>query len=99
MNKNILGAPFEQELVDKEKVLQMQMHRAEENRTEEYDESNGRKLKNIEFIPIEFDYKNYKTGERQVNQALERGYAVIDNFKTESGVVMVMGLYRSRHNE
>ena len=45
-----------------------------------------------------FDYKNYKTGESQVNQALESGYAVIDNFKTESGVVMVMGFYSTSNN-
>ena len=89
MNKNILGAPFELELLNK--------HREEQNREEEYDENTHRKLKNIKFIPIEFDYKNYKTGESKVNQALESGYAVIDNFKTESGVVMVMGLYRSNN--
>ena len=34
--------------------------------------------------------------EGQVNEALGCGYAVIDSFKTESGLVMVMGLYRSR---
>ena len=85
MNKNILGAPFNLELLNK--------HKEEENE-EEYSKNNN-KLTNIKFIPIEFDYANYKTGESQVNDALNHGYAVIDNFKTESGVVMVMGLYRS----
>ena len=60
---------------------------------EEYSEKNN-KLANIKFVPIEFDYENYKTGENQVNDALGHGYIVIDNFKTESGLVMVMGLYR-----
>ena len=64
-------------------------------REEEYSENNN-KLANIKFVPIEFDYENYKTGEGQVNEALGCGYAVIDSFKTESGLVMVMGLYRSR---
>ena len=56
---------------------------------------NSNKLENIKFVPIEFDYDNYKTGECQVNEALGCGYAVIDSFKTESGLVMVMGLYRN----
>ena len=64
-------------------------------REEEYSENNN-KLANIKFVPIEFDYENYKAGESQVNDALGHGYVVIDNFKTESGLVMVMGLYRSR---
>ena len=62
---------------------------------EEYSKNNN-KLANIKFVPIEFDYENYKAGESQVNDALGHGYVVIDNFKTESGLVMVMGLYRSR---
>ena len=65
------------------------------SREEEYSQNNN-KLANIKFVPIEFDYENYKTGEGQVNEALGCGYAVIDSFKTESGLVMVMGLYRSR---
>ena len=68
---------------------------AQSNNREDDTESNN-KLANIKFVPIEFDYENYKTGEGQVNEALGCGYAVIDSFKTESGLVMVMGLYRSR---
>ena len=66
------------------------------SREEEEYSKNNNKLANIKFVPIEFDYENYKAGESQVNDALGHGYVVIDNFKTESGVVMVMGLYRSR---
>ena len=68
---------------------------AQSNNRED-DTENNNKLANIKFVPIEFDYENYKTGEGQVNEALGCGYAVIDSFKTESGLVMVMGLYRSR---
>ena len=68
---------------------------AQSNNREDDTESNN-KLANIKFVPIEFDYENYKAGESQVNDALGHGYVVIDNFKTESGLVMVMGLYRSR---
>ena len=66
------------------------------SREEEEYSKNNNKLENIKFVPIEFDYENYKAGESQVNDALGHGYVVIDNFKTESGLVMVMGLYRSR---
>ena len=66
---------------------------AQSNNRED-DTENNNKLANIKFVPIEFDYENYKTGENQVNDALGHGYIVIDNFKTESGLVMVMGLYR-----
>ena len=77
---------------------------AEQGITSEYSDKKGNresktdheKLTSIKFVPIEFDYENYKTGEGQVNEALGCGYAVIDSFKTESGLVMVMGLYRSR---
>ena len=66
---------------------------AQSNNREDDTESNN-KLANIKFVPIEFDYENYKTAENQVNDALGHGYIVIDNFKPESGLVMVMGLYR-----
>ena len=66
------------------------------SREEEEYSKNNNKLANIKFVPIEFDYENYKAGESQVNDALGHGYVVIDNFKTESGLVMVMGLYRNR---
>ena len=67
---------------------------AQSNNRED-DAENNKKLANIKFVPIEFDYENYKIGESNVNQALGNGFTVIDSFKTESGVVMVMGLYGS----
>ena len=52
-----------------------------------------RKLSSIRFVPVEFTYANYKSGEDEVNNTLGRGYVVIDSYKTESGLVMIMGLY------
>ena len=74
---------------------------AEQGTTSDYTDKKGNreskmdheKLTTIKFVAIEFDYDKYKNGESQVNEALGRGYVVIDNFKTESGLVMVMGLY------
>ncbi len=91
MNKNILGVPFEEELVDQEKICSRV-----ENRKKESGERDDKKLKNVKFVPIEFDYGKYEIGESRVNQALEHGYSVVDSFKTESGLVMVMGLYGSK---
>jgi len=53
------------------------------------------KLASIRFVPVEFNYDSYKNGENAVNDTLGRGYVVIESYKTESGLVMVMGLYRS----
>ena len=54
-----------------------------------------KKLAIIKFVPVEFNYDNFKSGENEVNDTLGRGYVVIDSYKTESGLVIVMGLYRS----
>ena len=54
-----------------------------------------KKLAIIKFVPVEFNYDNFKSGENEVNDTLGRGYVMIDSYKTESGLVMVMGLYRS----
>ena len=53
-----------------------------------------RKIANVKYIAVEFDYKQYKNGEKEVNDAISHGYEVIENYKTESGIVVVLGLYR-----
>ena len=53
-----------------------------------------RKLANVKYIAVEFDYKQYKDCEKEVNDAISNGYEVIENYKTESGIVVVLGLYR-----
>ena len=56
-----------------------------------------KKLRKIKLIPIEFRYQKYKKGENQVNEALDKGYSYIDDFRTESGLVVVMGSYDSKN--
>tara|TARA_B100000029_G_scaffold202386_1_gene200647 strand:+ start:378 stop:623 length:246 start_codon:yes stop_codon:yes gene_type:complete len=64
-------------------------------RQEQTERVPDKKLAIIKFVPVEFNYDNFKSGENEVNDTLGRGYVVIDSYKTESGLVMVMGLYRS----
>ena len=77
-----------------EEIIQRQpiQPRRQEQETERVPD---RKLAIIRFVPVEFNYDNFKSGENEVNDTLGRGYVVIDSYKTESGLVMVMGLYRS----
>jgi hypothetical protein len=51
------------------------------------------KLKKIKFVGVEFDYGKYHDGEDSVNDALGKGYVVIDQQPTNSGIVIIMGLY------
>ena len=53
-----------------------------------------RKIANVKYIAVEFDYKQYKDGEKEVNDAIAHGYEVIENYKTESGIVVVLATYR-----
>ena len=64
-------------------------------RQEQTERVPDKKLAIIKFVPVEFNYDNFKSGENEVNDTLAKGYVVIDNYKTESGLVIVMGLYRS----
>ena len=77
-----------------EEIIQRQpIHpRRQEQETERVPD---RKLAIIRFVPVEFNYDQFKSGENEVNDTLAKGYVMIDNYKTESGLVIVMGLYRS----
>ena len=77
-----------------EEIIQRQpiQPRRQEQETERVPD---KKLAIIRFVPVEFNYDNFKSGENEVNDTLAKGYVVIDNYKTESGLVIVMGLYRS----
>ena len=77
-----------------EEIIQRQpvQPRRQEQETEKVPD---RKLANIRFVPVEFNYDQFKSGENEVNDTLAKGYVVIDNYKTESGLVIVMGLYSS----
>ena len=76
-----------------EEIIQRQP--VQPRRQEHTERVPDKKLAIIKFVPVEFNYDNFKSGENEVNDTLGRGYVVIDSYKTESGLVMVMGLYRS----
>ena len=77
-----------------EEIIQRQpvQPRRQEQETEKVPD---KKLAIIRFVPVEFNYDQFKSGENEVNDTLAKGYVMIDNYKTESGLVIVMGLYRS----
>ena len=76
-----------------EEIIQRQP--VQPRRQEQTERVPDKKLAIIRFVPVEFNYDQFKSGENEVNDTLGRGYVVIDSYKTESGLVMVMGLYRS----
>ena len=76
-----------------EEIIQRQP--VQPRRQEQTERVPDKKLAIIKFVPVEFNYDNFKSGENEVNDTLAKGYVVIDNYKTESGLVIVMGLYRS----
>ena len=57
------------------------------------DSDRRKKLKKIKFIGVEFDYNKYHDGEEIINDALGKGYVVVDQHPTSSGIVVMMGLF------
>ena len=53
-----------------------------------------KKLVHIKYVAVEFAYDHFKNGEDAVNDAIGHGYQVMETYKTESGIVVVLGLYR-----
>ena len=53
-----------------------------------------KKLTNVKYVAVEFAYDHFKNGEDAVNDAIGHGYQVMETYKTESGIVVVLGLYR-----
>ena len=53
-----------------------------------------KKLANVKYVAVEFAYDHFKNGEDAVNDAIAGGYQVMETYKTESGIVVVLGLYR-----
>ena len=53
-----------------------------------------RKLANVKYIAVEFAYDHFKNGENEVNDAIGHGYEVLESWKTDSGIVVVLGRYR-----
>jgi len=53
-----------------------------------------KKLANVKYVAVEFAYDHFKNGEDAVNDAIGNGYQVMETYKTESGIVVVLGLNR-----
>ena len=53
-----------------------------------------KKLANVKYVAVEFAYDHFKNGEDAVNDAIGHGYQVMETYKTEAGIVVVLGLYR-----
>ena len=53
-----------------------------------------KKLAHVKYVAVEFAYKHFKNGEDAVNHAINHGYEVMETYKTESGIVVVLGRYR-----
>ena len=74
-------------LDEKDKIIKEQKEEIERLT----DDSAKEKLHVIRFVAIEFDRKRYKAGEDELNAYLEKGFKVIKDFQTASGLVMVLG--------
>ena len=53
-----------------------------------------KKLSHVKYVAVEFTYDHFRNGENTVNDALGHGYEVMESYKTESGIVVVLGRYR-----
>ena len=53
-----------------------------------------KKLANVKYVAVEFAYDHFKNGENEVNDAIGHGYEVLESWKTDSGIVVVLGRYR-----
>ena len=66
------------------------------NRVQQISEQQNmqKKLVHVKYVAVEFAYDHFKNGENEVNNALEHGYEVMETHKSDSGIVVVLGLYR-----
>ena len=53
-------------------------------------------LKSIKFIGVEFDPDTYQRGESEINSYLDKGFTVIRDYQTASGLVMTLGKFTKR---
>ena len=50
-------------------------------------------LKAVKFIGVEFDPDNYKTGEDEVNDYLNKGFQFVRDYQTAGGLVIALGRF------
>ena len=53
-----------------------------------------KKLVHVKYVAVEFAYDHFKNGENRINDAIGHGYEVLESYKTDSGIVVVLGRYR-----
>ena len=53
-----------------------------------------KKLAHVKYVAVEFAYDHFKNGENEVYDAIGHGYEVLESWKTDSGIVVVLGRYR-----
>ena len=53
-----------------------------------------KKLAHGQYVAVEFAYDHFKNGENRINDAIGHGYEVLESYKTDSGIVVVLGRYR-----
>ena len=53
-----------------------------------------KKLVHVKYVAVEFAYDHFKNGENRINDAIGHGYEVLESWKTDSGIVVVLGRYR-----
>ena len=64
------------------------------------DDEDDYELKAVKFVGVVFDKDEYKKGEAELNRFLEKGYMVIKDFQTSSGIVVSLGKYENgRHDD
>ena len=59
-------------------------------------DSSKDELKSIKFIGVEFDPDTYQRGESEINSYLDKGFTVIRDYQTASGLVMTLGKFTKR---
>ena len=60
------------------------------------DDEDDYELKAVKFVGVVFDKDEYKKGEAELNRFLEKGYMVIKDFQTSSGIVVSLGKFENR---
>ena len=54
------------------------------------------KISSIKFVAIEFDQDRYKSGEDELNACLKKGFRLVKDFQTASGLVVLLAYSSSK---
>ena len=56
-------------------------------------------LTEIRFVGVIFEENEYEKGESRLNGLLKRGYTVIRDFQTNSGIVITLGKFEKKNSQ